>query len=276
MEYLEFWQLKYKPFETTQKALFFFESKDHGEALARLQYLVEDKNMHIGVLTGQIGCGKTTTWEALIKRITPSKYKFATLDFSSFPFEDILREVICQISDDKLIEDKAYSKYELVALFKNIVINEILKKDLHLVIILDEAQQISEKCLDDLKNLTNIAYEEKTCLSIIFVGQPELRDKLRKMPQINQRVGLRYHLNSMAISEVPSYIKHRIETAGSGEGNVFSPTAIDIIARESQGVPREINKICKLVFDRAYALGFKKINEEIVNDIVKDFQSQEV
>lgn len=272
MELLEFWKLKHKPFELSKDSHFFFESKGHGEALARLGYLVEDKNMNIGMLTGEIGCGKTLTRSVLAKQADKSEYKIATLDFSSFPFEDILREVIAQITNTKPDIDK--SKYELVGMLKEIVFAEMSFHNTHIVIILDEAQQISEECLDELKNLTNIATEKSSCLTIILVGQPELRERIKKFAQVNQRVSLRYHLNPLEPEEVSQYIEHRLRKGGV-EDSIFTAQAIDLIARESGGVPRNINKLCKLSMDRAFALEVREVDDVIVGTITRDFRQQE-
>ncbi|HAR63402.1 MAG: hypothetical protein DKM50_08795 [Candidatus Margulisiibacteriota bacterium] len=276
MKFLEFWQLKHKPFEFTKDSQFFYESKGHGEALARLFYLIEDKNMNIGLLTGEIGCGKTMTWTFLVNQINRDEYKIAVLDFSSFTFEDILKEVIAQISKSKLNPDKEYSKYELTKRFREIVIEEIAKEDKHLTIILDEAQQVSDGCLDELKNLTNIASENNNYMTIILVGQPELREKLKKLPQIYQRISLMYHLNCLEPDEVDEYIKHRLKIAGKSQINVFTKEAVNIIMKSSDCIPRNINKICKLAFDRAFALGVKVIDEDMITTIVHDFHKQDI
>lgn len=275
MKFLDFWQLQHKPFEFTKDSQFFYESKGHGEALARLFYLIEDKNMNIGLLTGEIGCGKTMTWTFLANQVNKKNYVIVTLDFSSFSFEDILREIISQISKSNLNDGTAYSKYELTKIFRKLVLEDIAKNNKHLVIILDEAQQMSDPCLDELKNLTNIASEETNFITLILVGQPELRDKLKKLPQIYQRISLRFHLNCLDADEVDAYIKHRLKVAGRSQINVFAPEAVALIAKATDRIPRNINKICKLAFDRAYALERRLIDKEMVQTIVQDFHKQE-
>ena len=128
--------------------------------------------------------------------------------------------------------------------------------------------------MDELKNLTNLASDEGNYLTIILVGQPELRDILNKIPQVDQRVSLRFHLNFLRREEIKEYIGHRLKMAGGASGKIFDQDAVDLIYHESKGVPRKINRICKLALDQGYSLDAPRIGKEIVTGIVNDLHRQ--
>jgi general secretion pathway protein A len=229
--------------------------------------------MGIGVLTGEIGCGKTITRTVIENVLDRNLYELVTLESSDLPFNHLLAEFINQI-DYKGIEIARLSKFELLFHFKKCLKEKIINHGRHLVIFLDEAQQMEPMTLDELKNLSNISSEEENYLTIILVGQPELRDILKNMPQIDQRVSLRFHLNFLNAEEIRGYICHRLKSAGHVTGEVFTKEAIEFMYRDSKGIPREINRIAKLALDRAFSLQRRRIGKEIVAGIITDLHRQ--
>jgi len=273
MRNLKHWKLRDKPFEGSKNIKFFFVSHEHGEALARLRYLIRDGNMGIGVLTGEIGCGKTITRFVLQKMLESTFFEVVSLENSNLPFVDLLAEFIDQIGREP-VDLWKLSKYELLLRFKKAVRDKIINQGKHLVIFLDEAQQIEYETLDELKNLTNLTSDEGNYLTIILVGQPELRDILNGIPQVDQRVSLRFHLNFLRREEIKGYIVHRLKMAGGASGKIFDQDAVDLIYNESKGVPRRINRICKLALDQGYSIDASQIGKTIVAGIVNDLHRQ--
>jgi type II secretory pathway predicted ATPase ExeA len=261
--YESYFGLKCKPFSKTPDPKFLFYSKTHEEALARLQHGVEEKE--IILLTGEVGSGKTTLSRALMDslgegyriisvlnpRLTPSQ--FLRIIAKRFDIDDIH-------SRDDLLEaiyEKVYEDYI---------------KGITPVIIIDEAQLIPNKnTFEEIRLLTNFQLDEENLLSLILIGQPDLRKKLEKKTYLplRQRIGLLYHLNPLSEEEVRQYIAHRLKLAGREEP-LFSEDAIKAICKFSQGIPRNINNIASNSLLEAFGIDAQLINKEIVYDVAHE------
>ena len=277
MGYVEYWNLKEKPFEEVRNTRFYYESDDHREALDRMLYVVNDKSMNIGLLTGEIGSGKTIT-KNVFKGQLPS-HDFAVVDFenSHYRYIDILYSIVTQISfrdsrtqlDDSLAIPARDDKYLLIAVFKKMLEILVYEEKRHLVIIFDEAQQMDPSVLDEV---TNISSETEAYMTIFLVGQPELREKVKKAQQVDQRVFLRFHLNNLDFNNTLKYVQHRLRIAGAERSNVFTHDAIETIYRATNGIPREINRLCKLVLTFGFAQNLLEIDKTHVAAIVEDLR----
>ncbi len=274
-DYLKYWGLREKPFENTTVPEYFFESYDHVEALERLFYIVEEQNMYFGLLTGEIGCGKTITRSVFKNRLSPIQYEVVDMENSNLPFNFILMECIHKLSADSgnknLPDDNIYY---LVKEFKNILKEKIVKRKKSLVIVLDEAQQLSKESITELKNLTNITFEDHGYVTIILMGQPELRSMVKNIPPVDQRVSLRFHLNPLSQKDIDGYLKHRLKVAGHVDGDIFTNAAVQFLSQVTGGVPREINRICKLALVRAFSLKADCISREVIKSIAMDIWKQ--
>lgn len=282
MGYLEHWNLKGKPFEELCDTRFFFESEDHREALDRMLYVVNDRNMNMGLLTGEVGSGKTITKNVLIGSLP--KQSFEVLDFenSSFSFNDLLFDIVSRITfrDSRLslMEGEETpvrnDKYMLMQIFKKKLETLLYEEKRHLVLIFDEAQQIEDQVLDEIKNLTNVSSRVENFLTIFFVGQPELREKVRRIRQVDQRIFLRFHLNNLDYNGAVKYMQHRLHVGGLEQGTIFTSLGYEILFRTTGGVPREINRLCKLALNYGFAQNLKEISREDIQIIIDDMLSQ--
>ena len=142
----------------------------------------------------------------------------------------------------------------------------------HLVLIFDEAQEMSCATLNELKLLTNLNGNGKNLLTIILVGQPELRDLVTKLPAINQRISLRFHLNALNLQDAGNYLRHRLKVAGHATGELFSPEAVEIAFQASQGIPRELNRLAKLAIEFAWFQSCTEVTGKAITTVVKDLQ----
>jgi len=142
----------------------------------------------------------------------------------------------------------------------------------HLVVIFDEAQQMDEPVLDEIKNLTNLSSETENYLTVFLIGQPELREKIRALRQIDQRIFLRFHLNNLDYSNSIRYIDHRLRVAGSENSAIFTSLGLELIFRSTGGIPREINRLCKLALNYGFAQGLKEISREDIEVILDDIK----
>jgi general secretion pathway protein A len=142
------------------------------------------------------------------------------------------------------------------------------------VIILDEAQGLNAETLTELKNLTNLNSDFNSPLTVILFGQPELRELVASLPPIDQRVSLRFHLNALSEIDVKGYIETRLRVCGHPTGELFDELSVKGIARITHGIPREINRACKLSLELAAAQRLQKVNIDIVKAVHMDLQRQ--
>lgn len=281
MNYLKYWGLKNKCFENTRDPKFFYPSEDHTEALERLQYMIKDQNMQFGMLTGEIGCGKTLVKTVLVDKLD-SSYKVVDIETSSLTFNQLLMEIVSQLRGKEL-EGGRYFKYSLINIFKEELVKTCFKERKHLVICLDEVQtiggkglpSIAKRHLNELRLLSNIDTQESFLMTFILVGQPELRKLVKLLPQLDQRISLRYHLNALDAKNTNNYIKWRLKKGGHPSGEIFTSEALSLIFYDSEGIPRKINRICKLALDHAFSLQLKHINEEVITAVVEDLRREE-
>jgi general secretion pathway protein A len=282
MGYLEHWSLKEKPFEEVCDTRVFYEGEDHREALDRMLYVVNDRNMNMGLLTGEIGSGKTITKNVLMGSLPAQQFEVVDFENSSFPFADLLFETIRQIArknphmrcdgagDAALRNDK----YALMRTFKSQLESLYHEQKKHLVLVFDEAQQMDDAAIDETKNLTNLSAKTERLLTIFFVGQPELREKVKRLRQVDQRIFLRFHLNNLDYSGCIKYIEHRLRVAGHTSGSIFTSLGRELIFRTTGGVPREINRLCKLSLTYGFAQNLSVISREDVQAILDDVEAQ--
>lgn len=164
-------------------------------------------------------------------------------------------------------------KYMLMQIFKKLLTALYYEKKKHLILIFDEAQQTDDACLDEIKNLTNLSVKPENFLTIFLVGQPELREKIRKLKQVDQRIFLRFHLNNLDYKGSIQYIQHRLRVAGLEKGTIFTSLGYELLFRTSGGVPREINRLCKLSLNYGFAQNLSEISREDIQVILDDIQA---
>jgi type II secretory pathway predicted ATPase ExeA len=232
----QFFGFSTKPFGKTPDPAFLYESPQHREALARLEYAVEEKEL--ALLVGEIGSGKTTISRALIDRIGDSRPVVLLINPRLTPMQ-LLRAVAsglgivpARMRNDLL--DQIHAK-----LF------ELYEADREPVLIIDEAQLIPTKStFDEIRLLTNFQMDDQNLLSVVLVGQPELGTRIDRdaYTALRQRIGLRYSLGPLSLEETVAYVEHRIRAAG-GSRNPFSRPAIEEIHSVSGGIPRLINTL---------------------------------
>jgi general secretion pathway protein A len=266
--YETYWKLKEKPFENTPDPKFFYSSPNHEEALMRFYYVVRERK-GAGMLTGEYGCGKTVLSRYVIKELVqPDKrYKIALIVNPALSAQDFLKEIIFQLGGREYEGSNKLNMLHTIndMLYKN------LKEDKETVIIVDEAQAIdNQNMFEELRLLLNFQLNNRFLLTLILIGQPELREKIANIPQLKQRMAISFHLITLSPEEVEKYINHRTMIAGAVKP-LFSKDAIKMVAEHSGGVPRCINTCCELALMQGM-LGKKDIVDigvicEAVEDI---------
>lgn len=259
--YKDYFGFREKPFSKTPDPRFLFLSRGHEEALARLEFVVEERE--IAVLTGEIGCGKTTLSRALMDRLG-NGYRFCYIVNPRLEPIDFLRTA-ARLLD---IEKPAASKDGLLEQINNAVYQSC-QRGVCPVLVVDEGQVIDNaEVFDEIRLLTNFQLDHQNLLAILIMGQPELRGMLAssRFEPLRQRIALHYHLQPLNLEETMEYLDFRLEAAGGTPG-LFTPDAVQRIFELTGGVPRKINSMATNALLVAYGIDAALIDSAIINEI---------
>jgi general secretion pathway protein A len=256
--YLEYWGLQKFPFENVPDPEFMYYSSEYEEALARLVYAVK-RNKGAVLLTGEIGCGKTTLSRVFIQKLGDSEYDIGLITNPSLEPADFLTAALYQLG----LDSKSQTKAQLLKMLNERMV-ENMQNNRTTLLIIDEAQLICKETFEEIRLLSNFQLNDRYLVTLILIGQPELRDTIRNYKQLDQRIAIRYHLNPLNSDNTEKYIVFRLKKAGRTSG-LFTAAALNEIYSYSTGIPRMINNIC----DMALLIGFSRKSEMIDEDIVK-------
>jgi general secretion pathway protein A len=258
--YLAFYGLAEKPFNTTPDPKFLWLTPGHREALAQLLYSVQEKRGFL-VLTGEVGTGKTTLLNALLRRLDANTATAFVSD-STLPFDDLLAYAFKELG---VSADGASRADRLFALKQFLI--ERQRAGRRTALIIDEAQNLDVPTLEQIRLLSNIETPEDKLLQILLVGQPELRVKLKRpeLRQLQQRIELHCTIPSLSSVQTRQYVQARVRIAGGRDRALFSDQAIATIAAYTVGIPRRINILC----DHCLVLGYAGQERRIERDVVR-------
>jgi general secretion pathway protein A len=266
---LDHWQLRERPFELVTDRRFFFQSQEHDEALARLRYLVAERTMYAGLLSGEIGCGKSITGRVFAAGLDPAQHAVVFFENAHFRFADHIRQFAhaAGLGQSAARARTAAQVYELA---RAAVSHLHDREHRHVVLVFDEAQDLRADTLADLKRLLNLNDDGTGRLTLILIGQPEMRLRIRAHAPLDQRISLRYHLGGMRAADCSAYLRHRLRIAGHPTGDLFEAAAEQLLATAGAGVPREINRLAKLALETARAEGAAVVAEDHVQAVFDD------
>lgn len=220
-------------------------------------------------ITGEVGTGKTTICRALLDQLD-HRTKTAFIFNSNLSGTSLIQTIM----EDLGIETEKKTRRELFSEFHRFLIEQLALNH-NVVLIIDEAQNLSRTVLEQIRMLSNLEAENEKLIQIVLVGQPELREKLRSpsLRQLRQRIAIRYHITALDDAEVPLYISHRLKLAGAnGASPIFDETAIKEIYKYSNGIPRLINVICDKALLTAFVVGKREIDQEIIKQSVLEIE----
>jgi type II secretory pathway predicted ATPase ExeA len=262
--YEAYWGFSQPPFDNSPNPKFFYLSPDHEEALVRLMYAVRQRK-GCALLTGEYGCGKTTLSRALIQRLEAERYEIALLTNPSWNAVDFLLELLYQLGIEAQERGKTGLLHQLNdAFFRN------FQAGRDTVIIVDEAQLIDDDgVFEELRLLLNFQTDDRFLVTLLLIGSPELVAKVRRLRHVDQRVAIRYHLNTMDDTHTANYIGHRLTMAGQA-AQLFTEGAIKLVFDFTRGIPREINNVCDIALLVGYSKRLKEIDERIMTEVIKD------
>ncbi len=261
--YLEHWGFEKFPFENVPDPDFFYLSKTHEEGLSRLIYAAKMRKGG-AMLSGDIGCGKTTLTKVYVQKLSAEQFDIGLIINPKLEPLEFLQEVLYQLGVTELPDSKGGC---LRALNEKMAENAKAQKGTLLVV--DEAQALDESGFEEVRLLLNSQVNGRFPINVVLVGQPELRGKIKDMEQLEQRIAVKYHLTPFDQDDTARYIAFREKKAG-GEESVFTSVAIERIYEITEGVPRKINNLCDLSLLIGFSKNGKKIDPQIIEDIMSD------
>jgi len=262
--YREFFNLKEKPFSLNPDPEFLYLSKNHIRAQTMLEYGFHSQ-AGFTVITGDIGAGKTTLVNYLLAK-EGEDVVIGVINNTHSSFGNLMSWILDAFDLDEPSPESA----KKLRKFTEFVMEQY-SDGKRVLLVIDEAQNLSEEILEELRLISNINITNDVFLQLILIGQPELIEKLNdpKLTQFAQRIGVDFNLRPMDYVDTGKYIFHRLKVAGSHK-SIFTSDAVAAVFCFSEGVPRRINTLCDMALVYAYADESKTINAKLILDVIKD------
>lgn len=272
MDLLKHWRLLERPFEATWDSRFFYGSAHHLEALNRLLYFAKERSMNAFLLSGDIGYGKTLTRAVFARQLDPAEFVTLTVENSGFSFAEIVETLLLRLDPSSVpsLRNTMAGCDHLAKLFQ-----QLHASGRHVVLILDEAQDMSRQTLHELRCLTNYNGAGKSCVSLVLIGQSEIQNMVHAEAALNQRISLRYHLKALQPTESVAYLAHRLRVAGHPTGEIFTYAAAEALYAHSAGIPRELNRLAKLALEQAWLKEHQNVNAQHVEAVISDLENHQ-
>lgn len=265
--YLDFYGLTESPFDITPNPRFMFYSAKHREAFNHLLYGIRERKGFVQ-LTGEVGAGKTTLCRAMLEQLD-DRFATALILNPVMSPDELMKAVGLEFG----LPVSGLDRLDTLA-----VINQFLLQQLEAgkdaVLIIDEAQDLTDELLEQVRLLSNLETDNRKLLQIVLLGQPELRDRLNnpRLRQLRQRITVRYHLLPLSRNEVRQYVQHRLHLCGGNGHPCFTGPAFWRLYRYTKGIPRVLNALC----DKALLAGFvaqrKRIDYGLVCRAVRELE----
>ncbi|MBN1142393.1 MAG: AAA family ATPase [Deltaproteobacteria bacterium] len=266
MSYAEYFGLKLDPFSNAPDTRFYYNSRQHSDALHKLLFAIHS-NKGLGVVIGGVGTGKTTLARHLLSVLPDKKYESSLLVMvhSGITTEWILTRIAIQLGVPSPEPDRLIL---LSQLYDRLV--QIDAEGRYAVVLIDEAQMLqTRELMEEFRGLLNLEIPGKKLLNIIFFGLPEISDCLRLDEPLAQRVAVRCFLHPFTLETTDHYIRHRLQIAGSQQ-MLFTPEAVSVIQRYSGGLPRLINTLCDNCLFEAYLRKMTQVSYKVGQNVAED------
>jgi type II secretory pathway predicted ATPase ExeA len=224
-----------------------FQARTHKEAVARLRWLIDETT--IGVVTGEVGAGKTLAARACVAQLDASRFAIVYLSNPMVGARGIHHHLVTALG-----ETPKFHRPALIAQTQDLLATETEERRKTVVLIVDEGHLLSVEQLEQLRLLTNTDMDSRSSLGLVLLGQPTLRRRLKQghFAALDQRIGLRFHIDGLPLTETAAYIAHHLTLAGRSDP-LFSDDAIRLIHHTSRGIPRAINNLAIQALIAAYA-----------------------
>ncbi len=263
--YESYWGLATLPFQNVSTPDTYFPSVVHEEARARIFYgITYDKG---GVLfTGEVGTGKTTIIKVVEKRLTERGINVGIVSNPTLDLNDFLREILFRLD----VKTQSTGKLDLLH-----EINDRLVKNYNngkrTVLIVDEAHLITDvRILEEMRLLLNFQLDGRFLITLVLIGQPELRKTVHRILPLEQRLTIKFHLRHLSLPDTKNYIFYRLKKAGRTNDPIFTMDAIELIHQHTKGVPRRVNQICDLSLLTGFSENKLWVDKDVVNKVFID------
>jgi general secretion pathway protein A len=263
--YEAFYGLKEKAFNLNPDPEYFYMSREHENAYVHLEYAIRESK-GFAVITGEVGSGKTTLINYLLYKLKLD-INIGLITNTNIPASQFLKAICREFEIDVDVREKV----DIMEIFQDFLLERYAQNE-RVLLIIDEAQNISPEAMEEIRMLSNLEAEKSHLIQIILVGQPELKYKLQRsdLKQFAQRVSSHYHINGLNKVEVNNYIRFRLEVGEAENPDIFKKEAIELIYEHSLGIPRLINVICDTALVYGYADGQKIIDKRIIENVIKE------
>lgn len=265
--YLDFFKLQEHPFRLTPDPGFLYMGKDHARAKSYMDYSIWNRDGFV-VITGEVGAGKTTLIQKLLSEFDDN-VMVAKIFQTQLDDVEFLQAVLVEFGLNPFNAKKA----ELMDMLSTFLIESFLESK-QLVLIVDEAQNLSMRVLEEIRMLSGLETHKEKVLHIILVGQPQLNAILDapEMEQLIQRVRFRFHIRALTATEIKAYIEHRLQVAGHSGGPVFADAALALVHEFTGGIPRLINTLCDTAMTCAFADDVAEVSADTVRAAIEELQ----
>lgn len=262
--YLKYWGLKKAPFDNVPDGDIFYESPQHEEALFRLLFAVKHRK-GVAMLTGDVGSGKTTVSQAFIRHVVTNNFEVHSITNPALDPVDLIRAVLMKFGED----GESNSKSILLSRLQN-RLGRNVEQGLNSVLIIDESHVISNRAtFEELRMMLNMQMENQFLITLVLIGQPLLLEKISALQPLNERIGIKYHLEPLDFPNTVRYLLFRLRRVGAERG-IFTKDAVETLYDYSSGIPLKINNIA----DRSLLVGLMRkatvLSKSIVLDAIGD------
>jgi general secretion pathway protein A len=264
--YLEHWDLKKAPFGNVPSSEIFYPSAQHEEALRRLLYAIQYRK-GVAMLTGEVGCGKTTVTKALKNHLNKDLFQLKTISNPALQPTDLIKAILLKLGGN--LDNGNGSKSMLLDKLQKLLFQNA-QSGISMVLIIDEAHVIGNQAtLDELRMLLNMQFEDEFLITLILLGQPPLLKNIAELQPLKERISIKFNLDPLNVEDALRYVVFRLKAAGAGRG-IFTREAIDGVYEYSGGIPLRINNLC----DRCLLIGLMRkatvIDSKVVEDAIED------
>ena len=259
------WKLARRPFANTPDPAFVYRSPSFAEGFARLLYDATELRGGLSLITGEIGCGKTMLAQALADKLAGSTCDIIALQYPKVTPAQMLATVARGLG----VAQPPRGKLELIDLLRATLAGAH-RNGRRPVLVVDEAQLATPSLLEEIRLLTNFEDRQDKHVHVVLLGQPELRDRVRKRPQIDQRVSLRFHVEPMEPDDVRGYVEHRLRVAGWAGEPILTDGAFGMLATRSGGVPRRVNTLATQALFVGGMRRLTSIDADLISDVADD------
>jgi general secretion pathway protein A len=265
--YLEFYGLKEPPFTITPNPRFLFYSPKHREAFNHLLYGIRERKGFVQI-TGEVGAGKTTICRALLEQLG-NNFSTALILNPILDADQLMRTIGTEFG----LHVKGLDRLETLSEINRFLLAEA-ERGRDAVLIIDEAQNLNNDLLEQVRLLSNLETDDRKLLQIVLMGQPELRDRLNDpgLRQLRQRITIRYHLRPLNRAEVGQYVQHRLSVSGASQGPHFTAPALWRVYRYAKGIPRLINALCDKCLLAGYVQQRSYIDFGLVGNAIRELE----